>query len=61
MMTALIVTTDAKRIGQHQCQSWTECQEWSSMFIGYNGLKRLRSHKANGQLITWVEPNETKS
>jgi len=55
-MQAIIVDTNAKRIGQHQCRSWSECFEWSDMFIGFNGLTRLRSHQANGQLITWVEP-----
>jgi hypothetical protein len=56
-MKALIVDTNSQRVAYHQCRSWSECYEWAESFIGWNGLERLSSHKANGQLITWVKTN----
>lgn len=56
-MKTLIVGSDSQRIAFNQCHSWAECYEWAEQYCGWFGLKRLSSHRANGQLIVWVEVN----
>ena len=54
-MRALIVDCQSQRLAHHQCHSWAECYEWADSYIGFHGLERLSSHRANGQLIYWVK------
>jgi hypothetical protein len=56
MMIAVVANTEAKRLGQHQCQSWEECHEWIDSFITWHGLTRKQGYVCeHGQMTVWVE------
>jgi hypothetical protein len=56
MKRAIVLNTDSKIIGQHQCNSWEECLEWIDSFINWNGLSRTAGHICEkSQMTVWVE------